>query len=370
MKIKIIPTLLSVTALMIASNSAMAIGTAADTTINNTATITYSVSSTAQAPIASSPTGNSTPNTAGTPTAFKVDKKIDLNVTGGGLFNVPTNATGQLSTFTVTNEGNSSETFNLTTAQVVTSSPNDVFDTSACTIQDAANPGVDITSIIIGPDAPTNAKTINVKCTTPVNDGTTVVDGAKSEIDLMATAMNGASAYVESASDNNDPMIVDVVLADDIGSAQDVAAAAPTSGAAGNRNASHSATSTYVIATADLAVTKTSAIYSDPTNGTSNPKRIPGALIEYTITVDNTGSTDATDLVIADHIPDNMTFADTATVPDAAPAGCVSTIGTCSLNSTLMIDGAPAGGKPGIESSAITVPGGGSVTVTFYAKVD
>ena len=186
---KIIPTLLSVSALMIASNSTWAIGTAADTTINNTATITYSVGAATQAPIASSPTGNSAPNTVGTPTAFKVDKKIDVNVTGGGDFSVPTNATGQLSTFTVTNEGNSSETFDLTTAQVATSSPADVFDTSACTIQDSANPGTDITSIVISPDAPANVKTINVKCTTPVNDGTTVVDGAKSEIALSPSSM-------------------------------------------------------------------------------------------------------------------------------------------------------------------------------------
>ena len=368
MKIKIMKTLLSVAVLAAMSNTAMAVGTDSGTIINNTASITYSVGSTVQAPIASSPTGNSAPNTVGTPTAFKVDKKIDLTVTGNGDFNVPTNATGQLATFTVSNDGNSQETFDLTTAQVVTNSPNDVFDTSACTIQDSTAPGVDITSIVIPQTAPNNTKTINVKCTTPINDGTTVVNGAKSEIELMATAMNGAAAYAETASDNIDPLVVDVVLADGIGAAQDQAFGTSI-GAAGNRNASHSAKSTYVIQTADLKVTKASDIYSDPSNDTTNPKRIPGALIKYTITVANTGSVPATGLVIADHIPDNMTYADSTTTP-AAPAGCISSIGTCSLNPTLTIGGQPAGGKPGVESSSIDVPAAGNVTVTFYAKVN
>lgn len=39
-----------------------------------------------------------------------------------------------------------------------------------------------------------------------------------------------------------------------------------------------------------LSVTKVSTILSDPVNNTSNPKAIPGALIEYLITVSNTGS--------------------------------------------------------------------------------
>lgn len=54
-----------------------------------------------------------------------------------------------------------------------------------------------------------------------------------------------------------------------------------------------------------LAVTKVSTLISDPVNGTTNPKAIPGALVEYLITVANTGSaaTDANSVVIWDQGP-------------------------------------------------------------------
>ena len=79
---------------------------------------------------------------------------------------------------------------------------------------------------------------------------------------------------------------VEVVFADNVGTATD--------GVLSGRNGSHSATNTYTINTADLIVTKTSAVISDPFNLTSNPKRIPGATIEYTITVSNAnGASDA-----------------------------------------------------------------------------
>ena len=56
---------------------------------------------------------------------------------------------------------------------------------------------------------------------------------------------------------------------------------------------------------ADLSVTKVSTLISDPVNGTTNPKAIPGALVEYLITVANTGTaaTDANSVVIWDQGP-------------------------------------------------------------------
>jgi uncharacterized repeat protein (TIGR01451 family) len=56
---------------------------------------------------------------------------------------------------------------------------------------------------------------------------------------------------------------------------------------------------------ADLSVTKVSSLISDPVNGTTNPKAIPGALVEYLITVANTGTaaTDTNSVVIWDQGP-------------------------------------------------------------------
>lgn len=57
---------------------------------------------------------------------------------------------------------------------------------------------------------------------------------------------------------------------------------------------------------ATLTVSKVSSIISDPVNGTSSPKAIPGATVEYLITVTNTGT--------------SATQADTVTVWDDGPA--------------------------------------------------
>lgn len=56
---------------------------------------------------------------------------------------------------------------------------------------------------------------------------------------------------------------------------------------------------------AQLNVTKVSSVISDPVNGTSNPKAIPGATIEYLITVTNSGPdpADTDSVVILDNGP-------------------------------------------------------------------
>lgn len=62
--------------------------------------------------------------------------------------------------------------------------------------------------------------------------------------------------------------------------------------------------------TAVLVILKTSTVISDPVNGTTNPKAIPGAIVEYTITVRNEGnrSVDASSIVILDEMPADMAF--------------------------------------------------------------
>ncbi|MEL6878527.1 MAG: DUF11 domain-containing protein, partial [Pseudomonadota bacterium] len=54
-----------------------------------------------------------------------------------------------------------------------------------------------------------------------------------------------------------------------------------------------------------LSVTKISSIISDPVNGATNPKAIPGALIEYLIEVSNTGDeeADADSVIVLDDGP-------------------------------------------------------------------
>jgi len=66
-------------------------------------------------------------------------------------------------------------------------------------------------------------------------------------------------------------------------------------------------TNSYV---APLAITKTSAVFSDPVNGTLNPKLIPGAFANYALTVTAPASTSPTNnsVVVTDALPTNLSL--------------------------------------------------------------
>ena len=57
-----------------------------------------------------------------------------------------------------------------------------------------------------------------------------------------------------------------------------------------------------------LGMTKVSTLISDPTNGTTNPKAIPGAVMEYCILIQNPGSGTAVNLIGTDTIPASLTY--------------------------------------------------------------
>jgi len=64
-----------------------------------------------------------------------------------------------------------------------------------------------------------------------------------------------------------------------------------------------------------LLVTKLSQVISDPVNGTTDPKAIPGAIVRYTLSVTNVGlgTADNNSLVITDALPANTAlFVDTS----------------------------------------------------------
>lgn len=68
-------------------------------------------------------------------------------------------------------------------------------------------------------------------------------------------------------------------------------------------------TNTRLAGNATLVVTKTSTVLSDGVSA-ANPKSIPGAIVRYTITVQNTGnlSVDANSIVVVDSFPANFTL--------------------------------------------------------------
>lgn len=88
-----------------------------------------------------------------------------------------------------------------------------------------------------------------------------------------------------------------------------------------------------VILAADLILVKNAAILTDPVNGASNPKAIPGAVASYTITVNNQGGrpADLDSTVISDTIPSDSSL-------------MVSDIGGAGSGPLIFSDGSPTSG--------------------------
>ena len=320
------------------SGTAHAAGTLAGTDINNSATLDYSVGGVTQGQICSSPSGNSDSlNCLNKRTTFKVDNKINLKVTTQETTAVPAvpGGTGTM-TFIVSNDGNSPQGFAFaTTTNLASGSVNsmfggtgsitDNFDPSSCTIFNSTNLAVGITSVnSVDPD---RSVTLKVVCAVPL--GRLNADLAAVALRATATAVGGA-ALNQSA--DNLPGVIDIVFAD---------VAGPNDGA---RDAAHSARHAVRVDTAAIRVTKSMATICDPAGGAPSPaptaytpKSIPGAYIQYTVTIANIGGAASAVLTtLADRLDtSNVTF-DSRLITGA---NAVSGEPACSATGTVMSAG-------------------------------
>lgn len=140
------------------------------------------------------------------------------------------------------------------------------------------------------------------------------------------SADNGGGAGTATVSSANQPggaldvtgSTIDTVFNDsDSGGGENLSDGTPTSDTA--RNGIVSDSDSFLVEAANLIITKTVTVISDPVNLTTNPKAIPGAILEYVITIDNDGADAADDVVITDAIDAAMTF-ETDTYNAASPA--------------------------------------------------
>jgi uncharacterized repeat protein (TIGR01451 family) len=76
----------------------------------------------------------------------------------------------------------------------------------------------------------------------------------------------------------------------------------------------------------NMHISKSSIVIDDPVNGTSNPKRIPGATIRYCFTVDNTGDGDADSVQIHDSLTgsgrDNLHYEQSGSLVQSISTAC------------------------------------------------
>ena len=289
-------------ALSVASLPQAFAATNAGQSVSNTATVNYKVGTIDQTPVNS------------LPAVFLVDRVINHTVVRDQVsINVTPNATTQVLAFTVTNNSNSPQDFLLSAVE----SAVDDFDVTSYAIY-VDNPVTGTVGAYDVGDTLTfvdelagNGATRKVFVVATIPAGAADTDFA--DVALIAQAaqsVNGttgayvatvgtaAAAATESnvgAADNT--AFIDTVFGDGTGA----------TGVAGVTDAvedgRYSAVSRYVVVTATLAVTKTSRVYSDPFNGTTNPKAIPGAEIEYCLAVENTGAAAASTIALTDNLP-------------------------------------------------------------------
>lgn len=293
-------------AALLLAQQALALGTDAGTTVSNQASVAYSVGGNPQTPIDSDPNGNSTPG-AGNPTEFLVDRRVSftlVEVDGAHTSPVAPGDADVVAAFTLTNTGNAVMDFRLGVLDFagIVHGENDTTDFANYRVRAANGDGAGGIPVLGDLDFvdeldEDEVVEIYVFADAPV----TVLNGQFAHIELTATAADDANAaptvgtldpdLAESAGPD-DPTIIESVFADN-----------------GN-DGLELAQDGYEVVSAALEITKTAAVISDPFG---SGKALPGAVIEYTIVVDNTnGASDATNVSVSDAIDTDVTFVDEA----------------------------------------------------------
>jgi len=289
---------------LMATTAMYASGTDAGTDINNSATLEYSAGGVKQNDVQTA-----------APDTFKVDKKVDmvLTTTDTNQTEVTPGQEDRITNYQFKNEGNANQYFKFTVSNLTDPAANkrEADYNTDTDNQDVDNLEIKCTYTDGNGDSKTadwaTSFTIEIKkdetatCQVRADIPSGVHDKDIMNVELLATAVTdstGDTAEEESSSESAN--IVDVVLADG------VADSTLGSSDSGKGDAAHdgkeAARSGYRVVTPVLSVTKTSCVVSDPVNGTSTPKRIPGAIIRYMFDIENTGTGDVSDLNITDNI--------------------------------------------------------------------
>jgi len=316
--------------LMIAPQLGWAAGTPSGTSISNTASLSYA--------IGAGPITSATSNTV----SFTVDNKVNVLVAGGVITSASAGQTGALTPFTVTNNGNATQGYDLVAMNAVPGA----YTVNATSITDNFDPSAALTIYL------DNGAGAGTACDGVLNgtEGTAAVTG-------IPTLAPGATACLLVATDipaspnpgsnNGDAAVVSlhaatlwpnpIVPAEEPGGAVagnpvnpgtyppgantagiDVVFADAAGVIAGDSasDGAHSTYGAFSISGVNVTLTKTVTSVVDPSGG---PVAMPGAVMSYQIAVAVSGSGTATGLVITDPLPAQTTYVAGSIVVDGAP---------------------------------------------------
>jgi hypothetical protein len=347
------PSLVIAIALLVTADVYSA-GTPAGTTISNQATINYQVGSVNQTAVNSNNY------------QFVVDRKINLTVatTDGAAVSVTPGTTNNVLTFTLENTGNGTQDFSISaiTRSGGTGAFGGTDNVNAASVvvrvESGANAGYQAgqdTATYVDELAADGTKTLYI--VGDFSSGTYANGDIASYHLLVEARVGGAASSLGSALTETTGAettgSVDIVFSDAQGTATSDDAA---------RDAKFSEDSDFTISAASLTVTKASVVISDPTNNTTNPKAIPGAVVEYTITISNaSGAATASSVTFTDSLATEITAGTVAFVANAYSSGRGIRVTAPNINGGAAKDLTNAGSD---DEGDWNVTAGNTVTVT------
>jgi len=274
---------------MLFAQQAMAVGTRADTMVENTATVDYDVATIQQAQLTS--------NTV----QFVVDRRVDFTIVaqGGALVPVTPGGNDYFFDFLLTNTSNSVLDFNVAIAQMFGGlvRPLQTDDADMATVVYAVSANSvgngDTDPVRLGPQFVDELEADDAIRIRVFGDAAlTMINGQIAGVELTLNGADGGAAAVEGAP------LVDGVANTNLG-VENVFADTGNDNSEVDRDG-------FIVASADLAVTKAYIVFAGDI-GSGLP--IPGATIEYTITIVNSSLITAADPVeIGDVLDGDVTF--------------------------------------------------------------
>ncbi|EGD58031.1 hypothetical protein Y88_0083 [Novosphingobium nitrogenifigens DSM 19370] len=345
---------------MLGSTTAHATGTLAGTTITNTATVNYSVSGIAQ-------------NAATASNSVVVDRKVIFTVAGAAATTtVSPGQTSAVTAYTIQNSSNDTLDFALGAVNQSTGATAAHGGTSAYSVTSFSyyidtngngqyDAGTDQQITYLDELAPDTTKTVFVLANVPLSATNAQVSG----VVLTATAEQGGGSGSQGTVLTNStgawtPGTVQTVFADLTGATDS------------QYDGKYSAKGDYTVYAPVLTVTKLSSVVSDPINGTTNPKAIPGAVVEYCIVVQNaSGAASTTALSISDPLPTQVTYLSSFGIllnGTYSGTACNSD-GTANLSNSSYT--AASGSNPASVAGTLNnVAAGGATTMRFRATIN
>jgi uncharacterized repeat protein (TIGR01451 family) len=281
------------------ASPAYAQNTDANTLITNNVTVNYQVGGVGQTAINAQDT-------------FRVDRKIQFTVSEKTAFGTTSVTSGQvdaITAFTIVNDSNDTLDFSLAATNTTGVSigggrGTDSIDVTAGTFEyyldvngdGLANDAGGWVSTLTLDNVPKNqTRHVLVRSDIPV-----AANGSVAVIQLAATALESAGGALTGVvgDGTTNTAAYQTIYAEDL---------TPIQGNA-TRDGVSWAWDDYTVSAPILSVAKTSRVVSDGVSG-SNPKAIPGAVVEYCISVANAaGGATADNISISDLVPTNTTY--------------------------------------------------------------